>query len=157
MTNPRLEKATFGAGCFWGGEEAFRRIKGVVSTRVGYMGGETPSPDYEKVCAGGTGHTEVVEVTFDPAVVSFEDLMHVFWNVHDPSSPAKTQYQSAVFFHSPVQEAAALASKERIDKSDYFQHGILTKIVPVQELYEAEEYHQQFLRKRDTPKHTQKT
>lgn len=148
MAEQKLEKATFGAGCFWGVQEAYRKMKGVVATRVGYLGGEKESPTYEEVCSGKTGHTEVVEVEYDPSLISYDDLLHVFWNVHDPTFPAKTQYQSVIFYHSPKQEAAARASKERIEKSDFFQRDILTKILPVQKFHEAEEYHQYFLQKR---------
>jgi peptide-methionine (S)-S-oxide reductase len=148
MEKQELEKATFGAGCFWGVEEAYRRVKGVVATRVGYLGGTADNPTYEDVCSGKTGHTEVVEVAYDPSLVSYDDLLHVFWNVHDPTFPAKTQYQSVIFYHSSGQEETAKASKERVEKHGFFQRPVLTRILPAQTFYEAEEYHQRFLQKR---------
>lgn len=125
-------------------------MKGVLATRVGYLGGHQKDPDYESVCSGKTGHTEVVELEYDPKMVSYDDLVHVFWNVHDPTFPAKTQYQSVIFYHSPQQEEIAKASKERIARSDYFQRDLLTQILPVKEFFAAEDYHQRFLQKRDT-------
>jgi peptide-methionine (S)-S-oxide reductase len=148
MEHMKMEKATFGAGCFWGVEEAYRKMKGVIATRVGYMGGKVDKPEYEQVCSGETGHTEVVEVVYDPSQVGYADLLHVFWNVHDPTFPSKTQYQSVIFYHTPEQERIAKESRENVSKSDFFQRDILTKIEPVQKFHEAEEYHQQFLHKR---------
>lgn len=156
MEQTKLEKATFGAGCFWGVEEAFRKIKGVVATRVGYMGGSVEDPGYERVCSGETGHTEVVEVVFDPSLTSYDDLLHVFWNVHDPTFPAKAQYQSVIFYYSPEQEATARASMERVAKSDFFTRDILTRIEPAAKFNEAEDYHQHFLQKR-SPAPSKKT
>jgi peptide-methionine (S)-S-oxide reductase len=153
----RLEKATFGAGCFWGVEETYRKMKGVVGTRVGFLGGEAENPTYEDVCRGSSGHTEVVEVVYDPALVSYEDLLHVFWNVHDPTFAAKTQYQSVIFYHNPQQEAAAKVSKERIEKSGFFQRDVLTRIMPAPVFYEAEEYHQKFFQKRNSAAQGKKT
>ena len=150
----RLEKATFAAGCFWGVEEAFRTLKGVVSTTVGYTGGHTKNPTYEDVCTGETGHAEAVEVAFDPAVVSYDQLLDVFWDTHDPTTPNRQgpdvgeQYRSAIFFHSEAQEAAARASKARMDKSGAFKRKIVTQIAPANAFYRAEEYHQQYLKKR---------
>jgi peptide methionine sulfoxide reductase msrA/msrB len=149
-----LEKATFAAGCFWGVEEAFRTVKGVVSTVVGYTGGHTKNPTYEDVCGGETGHAEAVEVTFDPAVVSYDQLLDVFWDTHDPTTPNRqgpdvgAQYRSAIFFHNEAQETAAKASKARMDKSGSFKRRIVTQIEPAGEFYRAEEYHQQYLKKR---------
>ncbi|MBN1505192.1 MAG: bifunctional methionine sulfoxide reductase B/A protein [Candidatus Eisenbacteria bacterium] len=156
VTGVRLEKATFAAGCFWKVEETFRTVEGVVSTTVGYTGGGTPNPSYEDVCSGKTGHAEAVEITFDPAVIQYERLLEVFWNSHDPTTLNRQgpdvgeQYRSAIFFHGPAQETAARASKERMEKSGAFKRKIVTEIVPAGEFYRAEEYHQQYLKKRGT-------
>jgi peptide-methionine (S)-S-oxide reductase len=149
-----LEKATFGAGCFWGVEAAFRQVPGVVSTRVGYTGGHVPNPTYELVCSHGTGHAEAVEVTFDPARVSYDDLLVVFWSGHNPTTKDRqgldigTQYRSAIFFHSPEQQAAAERTKEEEQAKLHWPKKIVTEIVPATEFYEAEDYHQQYLEKR---------
>src|SRR6266849_5819057 len=147
-----MEKATFGAGCFWGVEAEFRRLAGVASTQVGYTGGTMPQPTYEDVCTDRTGHAEAVEVTFDPAVISYHDLLNVFWENHDPTTLNRqgpdfgSQYRSAIFFHSAEQEAAAKASKERVQNR--FKNKIVTEITPATEFYPAEDYHQQYLEKR---------
>lgn len=147
-----MDKATFGAGCFWGVEEEFRRLAGVTSTQVGYAGGAMPKPTYHDVCTDGTGHAEVVEATFDPAVISYHDLLEVFWSNHDPTTLNRqgpdvgTQYRSVIFFHSPEQEATARASKEAAQSR--FKRPIVTQIVPAPEFWPAEEYHQQYLEKR---------
>ena len=149
-----MEKATFGAGCFWGVEATFRSIPGVVSTRVGYCGGKTDNPTYKDVCTDTTGHAEVVEITFDPAQLPYEQLLETFWKLHDPTTPNRqgpdvgSQYRSVIFFHSPAQEAAARAAKERLDKSGKFRNPIVTQIVPAAPFYKAEEYHQRYLEKR---------
>ena len=149
-----MEKATFGAGCFWGVEAAFRQIKGVKATAVGYMGGKRKDPTYQDVCTDRTGHAEVVEVEFDPAEVSYEELLRVFWDNHDPTTLNRqgpdtgTQYRSVIFYHTPEQEAAAKASKEGLTKSGRFKRPIVTQIVPAAEFWRAEEYHQQYLEKR---------
>ncbi len=149
-----MEKATFGAGCFWGVEVAFRNVPGVTSTMVGYCGGKTDNPTYREVCTDTTGHVEVVEVSFDPAQVGYEQLLDVFWKNHDPTTPNRqgpdvgSQYRSVIFYHSPAQEAAARASKEKLDKSGKFRHPIITEIVPAAPFYKAEEYHQRYLEKR---------
>jgi peptide-methionine (S)-S-oxide reductase len=146
--------ATFGAGCFWGVEAAFRQIKGVTSTAVGYLGGTLENPTYKDVCTGTTGHAEVVQVEYDPAAVSYEDLLNVFWTNHDPTTLNRQgpdvgiQYRSAIFFDTPEQEAAAKASKEALDRSGRFRRPIVTEITPASEFYPAEEYHQQYLEKR---------
>jgi len=146
--------ATFGAGCFWGVELTFQKTKGVTSTSVGYTGGTTLYPTYEQVCTGRTMHAEVVQVEFDPSSVSYEELLDVFWGCHDPTTlnrqgPDKgTQYRSAIFFHSPDQEASARASKEKQDQSGCFGSSIVTEITPVSEYYLAEDYHQNYLEKR---------
>jgi len=147
-------KATFGAGCFWGVEAAFRRVKGVTSTRVGYSGGTMKNPSYNDVCTDRTGHAEVVEVEYDPAKVSYEELLNVFWDIHDPTTLNRqgpdvgTQYRSVIFFHSPEQEALAKASKEKLQHSGRFKRPIATEITPASEFYMAEDYHQQYLEKR---------
>ena len=149
-----MEKATFGAGCFWGVEAAFRQIRGVTSTAVGYMGGTLNNPTYQDVCTDRTGHAEVVQVEYDPAVVSYDELLKVFWQGHDPTTMNRqgpdfgTQYRSVIFFHSPEQEAAAHASKDGLEKAGAFKRPIVTEIVPAQDFWRAEEYHQQYLEKR---------
>jgi peptide-methionine (S)-S-oxide reductase len=149
-----MEKATFGAGCFWGVEAAFRQIKGVVSTAVGYMGGTLAGPTYQDVCTDRTGHAEVVQVEFDPAQVSYQDLLRVFWENHDPTTLNRqgpdvgTQYRSVIFFHTPEQEAAAQASKDALAKSGAYRRPIVTEIQPAANFWKAEEYHQQYLEKR---------
>ncbi len=149
-----MQKATFAAGCFWGVEAAFRQTKGVKSTTVGYTGGHTKNPTYEDVCTDRTGHAEAVEVEFDPAEVSYENLLGVFWENHDPTQRNRqgpdvgAQYRSAIFYHTPEQQAAAAASKEKLDQSGQFKRPIATEIVPASEFYRAEEYHQQYLEKR---------
>ncbi len=154
MENKTLEKATFGAGCFWGVEAAFRQIKGVVSTSVGYSGGSYQNPSYRDVCTGRTGHAEVVEVAYDPAKVSYEDLLKVFWENHDPTTMNRqgpdvgTQYRSAIFFHTSEQQAAALASKNELDGNGKYKKPIVTQVEPASQFYEAEDYHQQYLEKR---------
>lgn len=148
------QKATFGAGCFWGVEETFRNIPGVVTTAVGYLGGTLCDPTYEDVCTGRTGHAEVVEIEFDPARVSYDKLLDVFWSSHDPTTVNRqgpdvgTQYRSAVFFHTPEQEAAARESKARLDAPGRLPHPIVTEITPATPFYRAEDYHQQYLAKR---------
>ncbi len=145
-------KATFGAGCFWGVEAEFRRLAGVKSTQVGYMGGTLEHPTYEDVCTDRTGHAEVVEVTFDPQVISYRDLLEVFWNNHNPTTLNRqgpdvgAQYRSAVFYHSPEQLTEARASRDAAQTR--FPRPIVTQIVPASTFWRAEEYHQQYLEKR---------
>lgn len=152
-----MEKATFGAGCFWGVEAAFRKIEGVASTTVGYAGGSFKDPTYKDVCSGKTGHAEVVQVEYDPSKVSYEELLRVFWNIHDPTTLNRqgpdigTQYRSAVFFHNPEQEAAATASKQKLQSSGRYQKSIVTEITPASEFYRAEDYHQQYFEKCGIP------
>jgi len=149
-----MEKATFGAGCFWHVEETFRRVEGVAATRVGYMGGTKAEPTYEEVCRHDTGHAEVVEVTFDPDRVTYDDLLRVFWDCHDPTQLNRqgpdigSNYRSAIFSHSPEQEAAARASLEREQMEGRHRRTIVTEIVPAATFWPAEEYHQQYLAKR---------
>ncbi len=147
-----MNVATFAAGCFWGVEAAFRKVEGVTRTEVGYAGGHTAEPGYEDVCSGATGHAEVVRVEFDSDVVSYEELIEVFWNGHDPTQLNRqgpdvgTQYRSAVFFHDEAQQAAATAAKE--SAQERFGGGIVTEITPAPDFWRAEEYHQQYLAKR---------
>jgi peptide-methionine (S)-S-oxide reductase len=154
MKENALEKATFAAGCFWGVEAAFRQIPGVVATRVGYTGGRTEDPTYERVCSHTTGHAEAVEVTFDPERVSYEQLLDVFWTNHNPTTKNRQgldigdQYRSAVFFHSPEQQEAAERTKEAVEAKLHWPKKVVTEIVPAPEFYEAEDYHQQYLEKR---------
>jgi peptide-methionine (S)-S-oxide reductase len=149
-----MEKAYFAEGCFWGVEEAYRQIPGVVDTAVGYMGGTTKNPTYEQVCSHKTGHAETVEISYDPAVVSYDRLLEVFWGSHDPTTwhrqgpDVGSQYRSAIFFTTPEQEKEARASKERLEKSGKYRRPIVTEIVPAPEFYRAEEYHQRYLEKR---------
>ena len=151
-TEAKLEKATFGAGCFWGVEATFRRLAGVKSTQVGYLGGALKNPTYEQVCTDRTGHAEVVEVTFDPATISYHDLLEVFWENHNPTTLNRqgpdvgAQYRSAIFFHSPEQEAEARRSRDAAQAR--FSRPIVTEITPTSEFWRAEEYHQQYLEKR---------
>jgi peptide-methionine (S)-S-oxide reductase len=148
------EKATFGAGCFWGVESTFREIDGVVDVAVGYEGGHTANPTYEDVCTDRTGHAEVVEVEYDPSKIAYDRLLDVFWKAHDPTQVNRQgpdvgeQYRSAIFFHSPDQEAVARASKEQLEKSGRLRKTVATRIEPAQTFYRAEEYHQQYLAKR---------
>lgn len=148
------EKATFAAGCFWGVEEAFLKVKGVLATTVGYTGGHFQKPTYENVCAGKTGHAEAVLVEYDPAVVSYEKLLEVFWKIHDPTQlnqqgPDKgSQYRSVIFFHSAKQKAAALESKADLQHSGRYQEPIVTEIAAAAEFWPAEDYHQEYLRKK---------
>ena len=147
------EKATFGAGCFWGVEAAFRSVPGVTDVASGYAGGNTENPTYKEVCTDTTGHAEVVEVEFDAARVSFDQLLEVLWNTHDPTTPNRqgpdmgSQYRSAVFFHNPKQQAAAEASVKRLTVSGRFANPVVTEITPAPRFYRAEEYHQRYFEK----------
>lgn len=149
-----MEKATFAAGCFWGVEAAFRQLKGVKATAVGYTGGQTKNPTYEQVCSDRTGHAEAVEVEFDPTELKYDDLLKVFWENHDPTQVNRqgpdygSQYRSAIFYHSPEQLAAATASKDGLAASGKLKRPIATQIVPAEHFYPAEDYHQQYLEKR---------
>jgi peptide-methionine (S)-S-oxide reductase len=146
------KKATFGAGCFWGVEAAFRQVEGVTATRVGYSGGTLENPTYEDVCSHTTGHAEVVEVAYDPELVSYEQLLEVFWRKHDPTQLNRQgwdigdNYRSVVFVHDDEQREAALRSKA--DEQSSWKAPIVTQIEPAQTFYEAEDYHQQYLEKR---------
>ena len=148
------EIATFGAGCFWGVEAAFQRVPGVIDTAVGYTGGEMPNPTYKDVCTDETGHAEVVQVSFDPTKVTYEQLLEAFWQAHDPTQVNRQgpdfgkQYRSAIFTHSPEQETIAKKSKGDLEASKKFQRPIATEITPAGNFYPAEEYHQRYLEKR---------
>lgn len=148
------KKASFGAGCFWGVEAIFQKTPGVVSTAVGYMGGSLEQPTYKDVCEGDTGHAEVVEVEYDPARVSFDELVNLFWTLHDPTTLNRQgpdvgeQYRSVIFFYDAEQEASAKASKEKLEKSGRFKRPVVTQIVAAPTFYRAEEYHQKYLEKR---------
>jgi len=148
-----MAQATFAAGCFWGVEAAFRKLPGVVSAQVGYIGGSTDEPTYRTVCAGTTGHAEAVEVEYDPARISYETLLESFWAQHNPSaaigpgSRRKDQYRSAIFFHTPEQQAAALASRDGLARSGRYKDPIGTEIASAPEFHRAEEYHQRYREK----------
>jgi peptide-methionine (S)-S-oxide reductase len=148
-----MAKATFAAGCFWGVEDAFRQVKGVTSTAVGYTGGTTVGPSYKDVCTGQTGHAEAVEVDFDPAQVSYRELLAAFFQAHDPTQLNRqgpdfgTQYRSAIFYRGPEQESEARAAKSALEKAGIFKRPIVTQIVPAGEFYRAEEYHQKYFEK----------
>ena len=149
-----MEKATFGAGCFWGIEAAFQQLPGVTETAVGYMGGSLDNPTYQDVCTDETGHAEVVQVTYDPAKISYEQLLDTFWRIHDPTQRNRqgpdvgTQYRTAIFFHTPEQERVALAAKKKMEAAGQFRRPIVTEIVPASTFWRAEEYHQKYLEKR---------
>ena len=148
-----MAKATFAAGCFWGVEANFRRLPGVISATSGYIGGHTPEPTYQDVCTDRTGHAEAVEVEFDPAKISYDQLLDAFWSLHDPTTPNRqgpdvgTQYRSAIFYHDAEQERAAIASRERAQKSGRFRRPIVNEIVAAPQFYAAEEYHQRYYEK----------
>jgi peptide-methionine (S)-S-oxide reductase len=150
----RTERATFGAGCFWGVEETFRNLKGVLSTAVGYAGGTKENPTYEDVCTDKTGHAEAVEVEFDPSQITYDDLLDVFWSNHNPTTLNRqgpdvgTQYRSAIFYHSPEQKLAAETSRKNIDSSGRFRQPVVTQIEAAPKFWRAEEYHQRYLQKR---------
>jgi len=152
--NSSREKAAFGAGCFWGVEASFRELKGVTATAVGYAGGALDSPSYQDVCTGHTGHAEVVEVEFDPSEISYERVLDVFWQSHDPTTLNRqgpdigTQYRSAIFVHTPEQQTAAQQSKDALEQSGRFSRPIVTEVTPASTFYRAEEYHQRYLEKR---------
>ena len=152
MENKKTQLATFAAGCFWGVEAAFRQIKGVVSTMAGYAGGKMDNPSYEDVCTDETGHAEAVQVEYNPSKVSYEQLLDVFWNNHDPTQLNRqgpdigTQYRSVIFYHTSEQKKAAIASKEKL--AGKYKKPIATEIVPASKFHKAEEYHQQYLEKR---------
>jgi peptide-methionine (S)-S-oxide reductase len=149
-----MAKATFGAGCFWGVESVFRQVPGVTDAAVGYAGGRTQNPTYQEVCTDRTGHAEVVQLEYDPAKVSFEQLLEVFWQIHDPTQLNRqgpdvgTQYRSVIFFHDAEQEKAARASKAALERSGKLTRPVVTEISPAPQFYRAEDYHQQYFEKR---------
>jgi peptide-methionine (S)-S-oxide reductase len=149
-----METAIFGAGCFWGVESVFEQVDGVTATKVGYTGGFTQAPSYEDVCSHRTGHAEAVEVTFDPARVSYDTLLDIFWMNHDPTQLNRQgpdvgdSYRSVIFFQSPEQETAALASRKRLEESGHHRRPIVTEIVPAAQFWDAEEYHQKYFSRR---------
>jgi peptide-methionine (S)-S-oxide reductase len=148
-----MEKATFGAGCFWHVEEAFRHLKGVTSVTVGYMGGTLKNPTYEEVCTDKTGHAEVVEIIYQPEKISYEELLNVFWDIHDPTTKNRqgpdigTQYRSIIFYYTLEQKTAAETSKKNLEQSRKYKKKIVTEITKATTFYPAEEYHQQYLAK----------
>lgn len=154
-TDPRTRTATFAAGCFWGVEETFRRVSGVVDTRVGYTGGHTEAPTYQQVCSGDTGHAEAVEVEYDPDRVGYEELLEVFWEAHDPTQVNRqgpdvgSQYRSAIFVHDAEQREIAEGSKRELDESDVHERPVATEITDATTFWPAEEYHQRYLAKRE--------
>ena len=149
-----MNKATFAAGCFWGVEAAFRRVPGVQATSVGYSGGSLQNPSYEDVCTGKTGHAESVQIEYDPARVTYEQLLEMFWETHDPTQMNRqgpdvgTQYRSVIFYHTPEQRVAAEASKQALERSGRHRRPIATEIREADVFYPAEDYHQQYLEKR---------
>jgi peptide-methionine (S)-S-oxide reductase len=151
------EIATFGAGCFWGVEASFRKVPGVTDALVGYEGGHTENPTYKDVCTDTTGHAEVVQVTFDPVKVSYEQLLDVFWKIHDPTQVNRQgpdfgkQYRTSIFFHSKEQEEIAKKAKEKLNASGKLRQPIATEIVPAGTFWKAEDYHQRYLEKRGAP------
>lgn len=151
-----MDVATFGAGCFWGVESTFRAVRGVADTTVGYSGGTMDKPTYHDVCAGGTGHTEVVRVEYDPERVSYESLLDVFWSCHDPTQRDRQgpdigyQYRSVIFFHTPEQRVTAEVSLSRLQEQERFSRPIATAIEPATAFWRAEEYHQRYLEKKGT-------
>ena len=146
-------KATFGAGCFWHVEDLLAKTKGVKSTKVGYTGGQLPNPTYEEVCTDRTGHAEAVEVEFDPEEISFEELLDVFWNNHNPTTLNRQgpdvgiQYRSAIFYHDDKQKEIAEKSKQSLSESGKYDNPVVTEIVPAPTFYDAEEYHQKYFKK----------
>lgn len=150
MSTNQLQKATFGGGCFWCVEAVFQRLKGVTAVESGYAGGKTTNPTYRDICSGTTGHAEVIQFTFDPAIIRFDDLLTVFWHTHDPTTLNRqgndvgTQYRSVIFYHDEEQRKQAEASKKETDASDLWPDPIVTEISPLPEYYTAEEYHQNY-------------
>lgn len=151
--NKTLQLATLAAGCFWGIEDFFMKQKGIISTRVGYTGGHVPNATYKQVCTGNTGHAEAVEITFDPTIISYEQLLQIFFKIHDPTTPNRQgpdvgeQYRSVIFYHSDEQKKLAHEYKEALDKSKEYKYPIVTEIAKASDFWTAEEYHQKYFRK----------
>ena len=149
-----LQLATFAAGCFWGVEESFSKIKGVKSTMVGYTGGRRANPRYKDVCTDLTGHAEAIQLQYDPEVVTYEELLKLFWSIHNPTTKngqgpdVGSQYRSVIFYHTPEQELAARRSIEELEKSGRFSNRIVTEVVPASTFYKAEQYHQKYYEKK---------
>jgi peptide-methionine (S)-S-oxide reductase len=150
MPDQNTERATFGSGCFWCTEAVFQQLRGVQSVQSGYSGGHSANPTYEQVCSGRTGHAEVIQITFDPKLISFDELLNVFWKTHDPTTPNRqghdvgTQYRSAIFYHNDDQQRIAEAYKEQLNASGTFGAPIVTEITPFRNIYPAEQYHQNY-------------
>jgi len=148
-----LKEAAFAAGCFWGVEASFRKVEGVVDTEVGYMGGNKEKPAYEEVCTGRTDHAETVHLVYDPKVTSYEELLDLFWEIHDPTTPNRqgldvgTQYRSVIFYYDRGQRNAAEGSRDRVGESERFRRKVVTRIVPATTFWRAEEYHQRYFEK----------
>ena len=148
-----MEKAAFGAGCFWGVEKVFGDLPGVAATQVGYTGGTLKNPTYQEVCEGRTGHAEAIEVTYDPSKISYEELLEIFWMHHDPTTLDRQgndvgrQYRSVIFYYTPAQKSAATKSREALEKARLFKNPIVTEIAPAEIFYRAEEHHQKYLKK----------
>lgn len=149
-----IQKAIFAAGCFWGVESNFRKVEGVISTQVGYIGGQFKNPTYKQVCTSNTGHAEAIEITFDASRLSYDDLLDIFWSIHDPTTLNRQgpdigeQYRSAIFYIDNDQKEKALKSRAKLEESNRFKRPIMTQIVPASDFWEAEEYHQQYNEKR---------
>jgi peptide-methionine (S)-S-oxide reductase len=148
-----MDKATFAAGCFWGVEAAFSEVNGITATMVGYSGGKLENPNYKDVCTGRTSHAESIQLEYDPSVVSYEEILEIFWEIHDPTTPNRqgsdvgSQYRSIIFYHNEEQKKAALASKERLNNSDKYSRLVVTEILPASTFYKGEEYHQKYYKK----------
>ena len=153
MDENNLQIATFSAGCFWGVEDAFMKVRGVKSTRVGYSGGNLPNPTYEDVCTDRTGHAEAIQVKYDPIEISYEELLDLFWSIHNPTTKDRqgpdigTQYRSTILYHNSEQESIARKAKQDLEDSNKFQNKIVTEIVPATKFYQAEDYHQKYYQK----------
>ncbi len=148
-----MDKATFAAGCFWGVEAAFSKVNGITATMVGYSGGRLENPNYKDVCTGRTGHAESIQLEYNSSVVSYEEILEIFWQIHDPTTPNRqgsdvgSQYRSIIFYHNEEQKKAALASKERLKNSGKYLRLVVTEIMPASTFYEGEEYHQKYFKK----------
>jgi peptide-methionine (S)-S-oxide reductase len=159
MDENNLQLATFAAGCFWGVEDAFMKTKGVKSTRVGYIGGNLPNPTYEDVCTDRTGHAEAIQLEYDPEEISYNELLDLFWSIHNPTTKNRqgpdtgSQYRSVIFYHTLEQERIARKLRQELDDSNKFQNKIVTEIVPASSFYQAEDYHQKYYQKVGGGKH----